>query len=349
MKERAISQLQIAKDLGVSQAVVSHVLNGKRRHTSPECYERIWQYATKKGYRPKGMQAVPDQSSATNVGLVLRAGLRPYSRSNYFSHIEHGLHTGLLDNGYYTVFLGSEDDLCATDLRTKFKRVSFFGLVILGEIKGDFLKSLKAWQNNVVSIGAAYPGQCQSVVPNDSQSMQLLIEHLTKLGHQRFAWIGGNRRLGHNTTRREALIESLKYKGLKLQADDTVETEGGDRLDGWKATETMLQRISPRRFPTAWVCVNGLVARGVINCLMQNGWRVPEQISVVAVDATSIVDEEHPQITSAHSDAEGMGRLAAELLLKAGQHPEQNLADIIVSAKLTVRETSAKPPHQKKT
>ena len=28
---------------------------------------------------------------------------------------------------------------------------------------------------------------------------------------------------------------------------------------------------------------------------------------------------------------------------------EQNLADIIVSAKLTVRETSAKPPHQKKT
>jgi LacI family transcriptional regulator len=348
MKERAISQLQIAKNLGVSQAVVSHVLNGKRRHTSSECYERIWQYAIKKGYRPKGMQAAAAHSSAINVGLVLRAGLRPYSRSNYFNHVEHGLHMGLLDHGYYTVFLGSEDDLRTTDLRNKFKPVSFFGVVTLGEIKSDFLKSLKAWQNNVVSIGATYPGQCQSVLPNDPQSMQLLSDHLTGLGHQRFAWIGGNKRLGHNTTRREAFIEKLKAKGVKLQAKDTVETEGGDRLDGWKATETMLQRISPRRYPTAWVCVNGLVARGVINCLMQNGWRVPEQISVVAVDATSVVDEERPQITGAHSDAEEMGRVAAELLLKAGQRPEHNLADIMVSAKLTVRETSAKPPRQKK-
>ena len=41
----------------MSQALVSLVLNGKRENISEESYQRIWSYAVKLGYRPKGMQA----------------------------------------------------------------------------------------------------------------------------------------------------------------------------------------------------------------------------------------------------------------------------------------------------
>ena len=49
MKKRTISQQQIARDLGFSQALVSFVLNGKRENISEESYKRIWNYAVKQG------------------------------------------------------------------------------------------------------------------------------------------------------------------------------------------------------------------------------------------------------------------------------------------------------------
>src|SRR5437667_2130525 len=155
-------------------------------------------------------------------------------------------------------------------------------------------------------------------MPNEKQSVELLTEHLTVLGHRRFAWIGGDKTLQYNLRRRAALTEALQPHGLKLTAKSVVEIEsGGDRLDGWNAAEIMLKRITPRDCPTAWICVNGMMARGVISCLIQRGWRVPEQISVVTVDATRVCVEEHPQITGAHADPEKIGQKAAELLLQA--------------------------------
>jgi LacI family transcriptional regulator len=51
-----VSQKQIARDLGVSQALVSMALNGRRAGMSRDNYQRIWDYAIQIGYRPKGMQ-----------------------------------------------------------------------------------------------------------------------------------------------------------------------------------------------------------------------------------------------------------------------------------------------------
>ena len=288
MKRTKISQQQLARELGVSQALVSLVLNGKRDQISEESYQRIWRYALKRGYRPKGMQIDGAVSLATNVGLILRAGVRLYSQSNYFSHIQHGLHTALLERGYYTFFFGSEDDLRLKDLQTKSNHYSLFGFAILGEVQETFLRAIKSIQKNVVTVSATYPGLCHSVMPNETQSLQLLAAHLSDLGHRQFAWIGGNKSLRHEARRRAELTEALEQRDLTLRERYVVELEGGDRLDGWEAAEMMLSRISRQQYPTAWVCLNGLMARGVINCLTQKGWRVPEQISVVAVNATRV-------------------------------------------------------------
>ena len=42
---------RIARDLDVSQALVSMVLNGKRQNINPDSYQRIWDHALKIGYR----------------------------------------------------------------------------------------------------------------------------------------------------------------------------------------------------------------------------------------------------------------------------------------------------------
>ena len=346
MKGRSISQQRIARDLGVSQALVSLVLNGKRENISEDSYERIWKYAVKRGYRPKGMQATGSGLAAKHVGFILRSGLRLYTQSNFFSHIQHGLHTALQERGYNSVFLGAEDTLSRQSLKEELQRRNLFGLVIMGQVDEAFVRSLKTVQRNVVAVSATYPGLCHSVMPNERQALDLLVGHLAELGHTEVAWLGGNKQLRQNLTRRAALVEALRQRSLTLADEFAVDLANADRLAGRRAAEMLVENNSRRGLPAAWVCLNGLIARGAINYLTQKGWRVPDQISVVAVDATRVCVEEHPQITGANADPEKMGAKAAELLLQAGDQTDDTLIDIMLPAQLAVRETSIcpKPP-----
>jgi LacI family transcriptional regulator len=343
-KKESISQQRIARDLGVSQALVSLVLNGKRENISEQSYQRIWNYALKLGYRPKGMQLSGAQSFSTGVGVILRAGLRLHTQSNFFSHVEHGLHEGLLAQGYHSVFLGSEDDMKLRPVLHVLKQQRLCGVVMLGEVHGEFMKNILAVQPNVVAVSFSAPGLCHSVMPNDKQAIELLVSHLVDLGHRRFGWIGGEKSLDYNRRRVNALQEALAARGLKLNEKFTVHVATGDRLGGWEAAEVLLDRVSGKNAPAATICVNGSMARGFLNCLMQRGWRVPEQMSVVAIDATRLCTEEHPRITGAHCDPEKVGTTAAELLLKSASERNGVLSDVILPAQLTVRETSGKPP-----
>jgi LacI family transcriptional regulator len=343
LKQRSISQQRIARDLGVSQALVSLVLNGKRENISAEVCDRIWNYAVKMGYRPKGMRMDLDHLSTPNIGFILRAGLRLHTQSNFFSSVQHGMHVALLEKGYYTFLLGAEDDLKGRELNQKLKALRLFGIAIFGQVDEGFLKAVKGVQANVVTISVAYPGMCHSVMSNEPQALALLVDHLYGLGHRQFAWVGGDRKLNYNIRRRTALVQELSARGLKLPDKHISEMGGGDRLDGWNAAEALVRRVSRRNHPTAWVCANGMIARGAINYLTQHSWRIPDDLSVVAVDATRICTEEIPMITGAHTEPEKMGSKAAELLLHAATpNHDGTFLDVVISAALTVRQTSGK-------
>jgi LacI family transcriptional regulator len=342
-KREGVSQQQIARALGVSQALVSLVLNGKHENISEESCQRILSHALKMGYRPKGMRLGVDQT-ASGVGFILRAGVRLHTQSNFFSHVQHGLHASLAARGCHSVYLGSEDDPGPDAARQLVNQLRFFGVAILGQVSRKFIETIRSVQPNIVLVSYTFPGLCHSVMPNETQAIEQLVVHLTGLGHRRLGWIGGEKGHDYNRRRRLALAQALAARGLELDRRFIVEVETGDRLAGWNAAEQFLAQTSARDRPTACVCVNGSMARGFLNCLMQRGWRVPAQMSVVATDATRLCEEEHPRITGCHSDPEKIGSTAADILVK-GASPDNDgvLSDVVLPARLTVRETSGKP------
>src|SRR5258708_39225034 len=104
-----ISQQRIARDLGVSQALVSLVLNGRKNGINPDSYRKIWDHAVRLGYSTKGMraEATPGSMGPRQVGLIMRSGLHLANPSNLFTQAQHGLHAGMLPGGVSTVSLGA--------------------------------------------------------------------------------------------------------------------------------------------------------------------------------------------------------------------------------------------------
>lgn len=331
-----VSQSQLAKELGVSQALVSLVLNGRRTGINAETYDRVWRHALARGYHPKGMRpAASPEHHPTQVGFVLRAPLRLDTPTVYFGNVQQGLHSTLEEAGYSTVFLGSEDDMDFERIGRLFSGGhSFQGIVILGEVAPGFLEKLRAFERRLVVVSARYPGLCHSVLGNEPQALDLLVEHLFKLGHRRIGWFGGNVGLGRHEARLAALEAALARKELKLDPRYTVRLREGDRAEGGEAVHAVLPLARRKDFPTAFIAYNSLMAAGATLAFGRGGLQVPDDLSVAGADISRAATEGNPRITAAGTAPDKLGAEAARLVLQSTGIQEESFYDLMMPAYL---------------
>ncbi len=345
MKKTKVSQQQIARDLGVSQTLVSMVLNGRRKGVSEKAYQQIWDHARRSGYRPKGIatELIATPSAAKTAGFVLRTGTKLYSQSPFFAHVQHGIHEYLAEQGIALLFLGIENDFDVKHLEKMCDPDAFLGLVILGEVSRPFLQAMLKLDSRIVTVSCQYSGLCDSVVSNEEQAADLLVQHLMDLGHESFAWVGGNQGMQRAKTRLSAIQSALRLRNASIDPKFCIEAESGDRREGSQVAEKMLEAAAGKAPPTAWICFNGVMARGVISYLSNKRIKVPDDISVVAFDRTRVCDEEHPTLTAAATSPELIGRVAGELLLQRIENTKNRFTDTVLAAELIVGESCSKP------
>lgn len=335
---KKISQMQLARDLGVSQALVSLALNGRSVGISPATYKRIWEHAVSLGYLPKGMRvdSTPDSARIRQVGFILRAPLRLYIPSIYFGHVQHGLHQELEAHGYRAVYLGAEDELAPEKLRKLFHPShNLGGVIVLGEVARPFMEELCRLTRRVVAVSARYPGLCHSVLGNEPEALHQVVRHLYNLGHQRFGWLGGNATLGRHDARLAALRTALAQLGLKLDPRYTVVLKEADRAEGAEAIHGLLKHARRPDFPTAFVTYNTGMAAGAAMALQREGWKVPGEISLAAADVSRLSIEGPRRITGAGVSPDKLGEAAARLVLGEGV-PAEGYTDLVLPAPLVV-------------
>lgn len=342
-KLRRVSQTQLAKDLGVSQALVSLVLNGRQEGISPDTYKRIWNHAVSCGYQPKGMklERLPKETQQRQVGIILRSKLNIHTQGSYFNHVLHGLHTVLAEHGHAVVFLGSEDDLKHNRLGQYFTTGhTLQGVVLFGEVEKAFLHQLLHYASHIVAVSARHTGHSHSVVGNEPQALAAIVKHLYDLGHRRIGWLGGNTGLGRHEARHGAYLEALQLHGLKPDERYAVYCVEADRAEGAEAILKLLPLRRRKDFPTAFVTYNLHMAIGATQTLLREGVDVPGDISVAAADYSPLAMQVTPQITAAGCEAEKLGRAAAELILDISRRNAGWFQDIIVPSELYIGQST---------
>lgn len=333
------TQQHIAQSLGLSQAVVSAALNGKKKGVSQETYDRIWEYSQKIGYRPKGMrmEISAPQEKASTIGFMLRSGLRLDNQNAYFSHIQSGLCEYLGQKGIFPAFLGSEQNLNAEQMR-RIEGVD--GVVVFGEVELGFLQRLREITANIVVISASYPGQCHSIQPNEEQGAELIVEHLRQLGHHRIGWAGGLAGRQRACQRKRAFLAAMERRQQKIDAHHMVEFSEASSREGREAAQHFLNLPKGAQRPTALICFNSLMARAAVNHFLQQGLRVPGDICVASMDRTHVCLDDHPTITSVGADPQQMGLLAGELIFSLAGGARKIFYDILMPSTLDAREST---------
>jgi LacI family repressor for deo operon, udp, cdd, tsx, nupC, and nupG len=115
---------------------------------------------------------------------------------------------------------------------------------------------------------------------------------------------------------------------------------GDDRFTGGVgAIDKLLALPEP---PTAVFCFNDMTAIGAINALLQRGFNVPNDMSVVGFDDLDIASFYFPALTTVHQPTYRLGREAAKMLSNLIEG-KNNIEAQLTEPQLIVRDSTAPP------
>jgi DNA-binding LacI/PurR family transcriptional regulator len=182
---------------------------------------------------------------------------------------------------------------------------------------------------------------CQGFVnveTDDLAGAYTLTRHLLELGHRRIAFLAGPQAVPAAQERLEGYHRALRDAGIERD-DALVFAAGGTIEEGAKAALQMLQEKSGA---TAVMAVNDLVAIGAGTVFLQQGLRIPEDLSLTGFGNVLLSEYFRVPLTTISVPKHGLGEAAMELMremLRGGRPSSRRLA-----TELVVRQSTAPPP-----
>ncbi len=337
-----VTQEDVARQAGVSRAMVSYVLNNGPRKVSEETRSRVLTAIEQLGYRPnKHAQHLKMGADAAQNSIGIIAGGKGYN---------------LLERPYYSVILASMFDR-AQHLNQHIRFFSFFdalidpvffnknihreeisslilllpGLILEEPEHGRILPQIIERIDNIICLEKSIYN-LPALILDLAAAAQMAVEHLIGLGHRRIGFLtladeridGYKRALGmHNIPFDSKLLRPLN---------------GGEILSSAYEQTVDLLTVNPRM--TALFAANDEAAVAAMAALHDHGLRVPDDIAIASIDNTEIATIVRPALTTVNLPRREMVEYALQFLISQRAHPVTPPASMILPTELIIRDSS---------
>jgi DNA-binding LacI/PurR family transcriptional regulator len=211
------------------------------------------------------------------------------------------------------------------------------GIILLSPVVPASAIQVAARQCPVVLVSRTTRSSTVDTVNDDGEAgSALAVDHLAGLGHRRIAHLDGGGAAGA-AQRRRGFEAAMRRHGLE---PIVVRSEHTD-IGGENAVRELLAAYARPDLPTGLVSGNDFNAVGAISALEEAGLRVPEDVSVVGYDNTSLAALRHLSLTTVDQPRKDMARLAFEALLERVRGERTEPVRHLLHPSLVVRATTA--------
>jgi len=301
----------IARDLGVSVVTVSKVL---RNHSdiSEETRERVLARIKEVDYRPN----IAARSLVTGhtylVGLVVPSLLHPF-----FAEIAKAISENLRQRGYYLIISSSEEDpeLEQQEINHLLERRLDALIVASCRSSLDLFQRIEREDTPYILIDRSFEALAANFVGVDDETVGVLAtQHLIDIGCQRIAHIRGPE-TSPGKQRLQGYKRTLEHNGMKVLPEYIITEPKGDvdtRQRGAEAMRQLLQR-DPR--PDGVFCFNDPLAIGAMNCILDQGLRIPEDVALIGCGNLNYDDTLRVPLSSVDQRSRQIGEETARVAL----------------------------------
>ncbi|MDK4724105.1 LacI family DNA-binding transcriptional regulator [Rhizobium sp. CNPSo 3968] len=335
MTKGRVTVIDIAKAAGVSKSTVSLVLQGSPQ-VSDGTRAKVNAVMRELGYVYNRGAANLRQSGSKSkiIGVVVND-----LTNGFFAELAVGVDMVVQSAGFVQFLSNTSENLDRQrEVIASMREHGISGLILspARATEAADLKPLVAAGIPVVVAVRNVPGaKASSVVSDNREGIFVAVQHLVSLGHRRIAFLGGFRDTAVFGERLAGYRAAAAACGLDC-GEDLIVDSPPSRAGGAEAIERALS-IGDK--PTAAVCFNDAVAFGVCDGLRARALEPGRDFAVIGFDDVIEAKTAVPALTTISVDPQGIGRRAAQLLLKQISAGKAEAEAIVSSVRLVVRET----------
>jgi DNA-binding LacI/PurR family transcriptional regulator len=328
---------EVAKRAGVSTATVSRVLNNLEI-VRPATRARVLKAIAELNYQPNLHARTLAGGRSNTIGMIASNLENPF-----FFDVFRSLEAHARQRGYEVVVAHTEYDpeRLVRSVRLMIGRRVAGLAVVVSEMDPALIKELHAARTPCVFYDVGKPQErMTNIRVNYRHGIERLVEYLHDLGHHRLAFVGHHATLGPTSEREAAFITGVR----KFVPEIEWRTEA-DR-DSFEGGRMAAMRLLAAGFqPTAIVCVNDIMAIGVLRALREKGLRVPDDVSVTGFDNIRLAEYCEPPLTTVHIPRDEVGRLAFAALVPDKEAPNISGQEIVIEPEVVLRSSTARAKH----
>ena len=327
-----VTMKDIAEKIGVSSVTVSKALNDKEG-VSDALKDKIKQLADEMGYRYNTTAKAMKNGLTYNIGVVIperfSAGM---SQSFYFRAYQQVARV-FEQYGYYGIMnILTEADEASLTLPRLYYEKKVDGFIFLGQLSNDYITLIKDIDMPKVFLDFYdESGEIDSVITDNFLGAYDLTNFLMDQGHEDIGFVGNLHSTSRIQDRYLGYYKSLLEHGRDLNFDWII----NDRDENGKYVKFML----PENLPSAFVCNCDQVAHLLVNHLKQQGYLVPEDVSVVGFDNDIYATITEPKLTTVEVDIDEMVTEAVKGIIKKVQGNHKSYGRQLVKGKIIERDS----------
>ena len=330
----------VAKLAGVSIATVSHVIN-KTRFVSDATATRVNEAIEELRYYPNMLVSGLRNKKSYTIGLIM-----PSISNETFGLLAETIQKLLFSSGYNIIICTTsyDNDIEVEAFNTLIRKKADAIIAIPSNREGEKLKEIKEMGIPIVLVDRVIPGlQVDRVRVDNVRGTYEAINYLIGLGHRAIGYIDRKIDQSHSLEQKLGYKKALKEHRIPFSSGNIVRADGYDYESGITAVKTLIQ-ANPQL--TAVFAYYDITALGAMRGILEMGYRIPEDFSVIGYDGMPITKVSWPRLTTVDFPEYRIAKITCDLLIKrleqdAGQNRKEE--DIILVPKLIIRDSAAAP------
>lgn len=278
---KTVKLADIAEKVGVSTVTVSKALSGQKG-VSEEMREKIKQLADELGYRSPSENKRQTTEKQYNIGVIIQEVYLDKYDSFYLTMYQE-LNKRAVARGCFTLLESmSRESVLSNVMPLLVQEKKVDGLIVVGDMTQTYMEHLEEKAGIPVVCMDFYNDtiNLDTVISNSFYGTYALTNYLFQMGHKKIAYVGTVGTTNSITDRYLGYAKSLLEHHIEVRKDYVIDDR--DTKTGRMDLEKYYQL--PEDMPSAFACNCDLAASYLIRKLRANGYRVPEDISVVGFD-----------------------------------------------------------------
>lgn len=322
---------QISEKTGFSLATISNALNHKKG-VNAQTVETVFQVAKELGY-------IGEEKVSKIKFVFYKKNGKILDNTPFFSLMIDGFGKECRARGYEMVlcYLDSISEDFEEELHRLLNDLSA-AIVLLGtELVENEINMFKKTKCKILVIDNWASDMSLNCVEIDNvDSARLAVNYLISKGHTQIGYLRGDFRIRPFRSRAVGFKLAMDRQNLPVE-NKYIITVGTCIEDARRDMDYYLKEKPD--LPTAFFADNDVIALGAMKALQENGYHVPNDISIVGFDDLPYGEISSPRLTSIRVPKQEIGKLAVDRMIQMLGDGVKHKTKILVGTEFVERDS----------